>query len=108
MGHVLQELLLLDDCEIFECDAASQWASAEGRAVLADGNRRGKVFAGQKSTQGQTSGDGLCECDNIGRYPKHLESEDGSGTAKTALNLVEDEGGMVTVGGGTAFSQEFT
>ena len=74
--------------------------------MLARGDCRGNFFLGQKSSQRQPGGNWFGDGNNVRNHAERLEGEDGAGAAETALNFVENQGGLVTIGERTAFLEK--
>jgi len=105
-GDVLQQTLFFHRCQILKANAAREWASAKRGAMLPRRNRRSEVLLRKKRSERQSRSDRLCNGHDVGYNAEALEGKDRSRTAKSALNLVEDQSGSVLVGKGAALAQE--
>src|SRR5208282_783466 len=106
LHDVFEQMLFFDDRQIFEPDTARQRTAAKGSAVLSGRNSGGEVFLGQECAERHSRGDRLGDGDDIGHNAEALEGEDVAGTAKAALDFVEDKSSLVLVGKRTARAQE--
>src|SRR5580698_2931462 len=100
-------MLFFDNCQIFEAYAAGKRTSAKSCAVLSGRNRGGEVFFRQKGTERHASRVRLGDGDDVGNHTEALESEQLACASEAALDLVEDERGVVMVGKRSAGEQEF-
>src|SRR5580704_13893556 len=75
--------------------------------MLPNGDGRCELFFDQKSSQRDSCGDGLGDGDDVGCDAESLEGEDGTGAAEAALNLIENQRGVIAVGKGAALLQKF-
>src|SRR5271165_5801396 len=107
LDDVFEEALFFHDRQIFQADAAGQRTSAKRCTVLPGGNRGGKMLLGQKRPERQSRGDRLGDGDNIGHYAEALKGENLAGATESALDLVEDERGVVMIRQGAAGQQKF-
>src|ERR1700674_4233985 len=106
LHDVFQQVLFLDDRQIFEPNAASQRTAAKGGAVLSGRNRGGKMFFRQERAERHSRGDRLGDGDDIRYHAEALEGEDLAGAPEAALDLVENERGLMMVGERPAGAQE--
>ena len=65
------------------------------------------MFFRQERAERQSGGDRLGDGDDVGHHAETLEGEDLAGAPEAALDLVEDERGLMLVGKGPACKQEF-
>src|ERR1019366_4231153 len=87
-----------------------QRTPAEGGAVLSRRNRGGEMFFRQERAERHSRSDWFGNGDDVGhytrRYAEALEGEHFAGAAEAALDLIEDERGLMLVGEGAAGAQE--
>src|ERR1035437_7960197 len=88
-------------------DATGQRTPAERRPVLARSDVLREALLGEKRPQRQSGGDGLGNANHVGHHAEVLEGEELPGASQSALNLVEDERGLVLVGQLAARLQKF-
>jgi hypothetical protein len=75
--------------------------------MLSGGDGRCELFLDQKGSQRDACGDGFGDGNDVGRDAESLESEDGSGAAEAALDLIKNQRGVIAVGKGAALLQKF-
>src|SRR5580704_7666442 len=75
--------------------------------MLSGRDGRCELFLHQERTERDAGGDGLGDGDNVGRDAESLEGEDGSGASEAALDLIENQCGVMAVGKGAALLQKF-
>src|SRR5208337_5664091 len=107
LHDVFEQVFFFNDGQIFEPDAAGQRTAAEGGAVLSGRNRGGEVFLRQERAERQSRGDRLGDGDDVGYHSEALEGEELAGAAEAALDLVENERGLVMIREGPAGKQKF-
>src|ERR1700686_4893678 len=99
-------MLFFYDRQVFKSYAARQRAAAKGGAVLSVRNRRGEMFFRQKRAERHSRGDRLGDGDDVRDHAEALEGKDLSSAPKAALDLVENERGLMLVGERPAGAQE--
>ena len=90
----------VEDVEEFEGDAAGERSAAEGGSVHAAADRGRGAFIGGDHAQRNAAGHRFGGHHDVGQHGRfeHLIREVGSGAADAALDLVEDEQGVVAIG----------
>src|ERR1700758_183578 len=101
-----QQIFFFDNGQIFQGDARGERPAAEGGAMLASGNRACEFFAREKCSERKSGCNWLGDGDDVGLHAKCLEGKEVASSAKTALNFVEDEGGLAAVGESAAFLEK--
>ena len=74
--------------------------------MLARRDGRRELFPGQKCSQRKAGGNWFRDGDNVGRHAEGLEGKNVPGAAQSALDLVKNQRGTMTVGNRPAFLQE--
>src|SRR5579859_6220871 len=105
--HVLQQLLFFDDRKKLQRDAARQGTTAERCPMLPGRNRCREFFLREERSQRQPRRNGLRNRYNVGRHAKALKRENRSRASEAALDLVEDQGHLVTIRQRAALAQKF-
>ena len=95
LRDVFEQVLFFYDRQIFEPDAAGQRTTAKGGAVLSGRNRGGEMFFRQERPERHSGGDRLGDGDNVGNHSEALEGEYLAGAPEAALDLVENERGLI-------------
>src|ERR1700675_3951190 len=110
LPDIFQQMLFFYDRQIFEPYAAGQRTASKGGAVLSGRNRGGEVFFRQERAERHSGGDRLGDGDNVRNYAGNraeaLEGKDLFGAPEAALDLVENERGLMLVGECPAGAQE--
>src|SRR5437016_462 len=101
-----QQIFFFDNGQVLESDARGERPAAEGGAMLAGGNRACEFFAREKCSEGKPGRNWLGDGNDVGLHAKCLEGEQVAGSAQTALDFVEDEGGLAAVGESAAFLEK--
>src|SRR5579864_7088954 len=100
---LVEETVVLDHSQKFERDAAGERSTAECGAVLAGSHYGCERLLRDERSQRQPAGNRLRHHHHVRNNPRLLKGEHAAGAAEAALDLVEDEHGVVAVGGGARF-----
>src|SRR5208283_2111201 len=106
-AHLLQQILVFQNRQILQRDATSERASAERSAVLAGRDVLRELLPCQKRAHWQSRRHRLGDADYVGHYAEVLKGKELPGAPHAALNLVEDESGLVLIGHLATGAQEF-
>src|SRR6266576_5233403 len=104
--HIRQQIFFFQDRQIFESDTTSQRTSAERCAMLSGRDCRREFLFGQEGTERKSCRDRFGDRDDVGRHTECLEGEDVAGAPKSALDLVEYQGGLMPISEYAAFLQK--
>src|ERR1700723_1491656 len=106
LGHILQQVFLVDDRQVFEGDAAGERSASKGRAVLSRRNRGGKRVFREERPERHSRSDRFRDGHDVRHYAEALEGKDFPGAPEPALDLVEDKRRVMMIGQGPAGKQE--
>src|SRR5208282_3615799 len=107
LHDVFKQAIFFDDGQVLEADPAGQRPPAKSCSMLSGRDGGGEMFFGEEGAERHAGGDWLGDGDDVGDDCEALEGEQFAGAAETALDLVENERGLMMVGQGAAGKEEF-